>query len=82
MAKADTELLETECNREYEHYSEYRKELVEGEQKVSEGLDRSVLAVSTIALGLTTVLFKAIVNLENINNIVFLKLSWFFLVGL
>ncbi|MBF4337268.1 hypothetical protein [Vibrio anguillarum] len=68
-----------ELESEYDHYSEYRASLVEGEQKVSEGLDKAVLTITSAALGLTFTLYKMFGFSPTGNTVTYLQSSWVFL---
>tara|TARA_R110002050_G_scaffold151812_3_gene279013 strand:- start:322 stop:894 length:573 start_codon:yes stop_codon:yes gene_type:complete len=67
-------------NSEIESYLKYRNQLVEGEIKVSEGLDKAVLAISSAGLGLTFTLFEKLYIKGNVDSLIFTKSSWFFFV--
>lgn len=75
---SNNDLLE-QCNSDYETFSEYRTQLLEGEQKVSEGLDKAVLAISSAALGLTFTLFKTFYISGSESSLTYIKYSWLFL---
>ncbi|MCG9628087.1 hypothetical protein L1D34_25000 [Vibrio mediterranei] len=68
-----------ELEAEYDHYSEYRASLIEGEQKVSEGLDKAVLTITSAALGLTFTLYKMFGFSPTGNTVTYLQSSWVFL---
>jgi hypothetical protein len=70
---------EGSCFQDYEHYKEYRDLLIDGEQKVSEGLDKAILAISSAALGLTFTFGKSLIGTNNLVEISWLKSSWLFL---
>lgn len=67
---------ENSCFSDYEHYKEYRDLLIDGEQKVSEGLDKAILAISSAALGLTFAFSKSIMGTTGLVELAWLKLSW------
>lgn len=69
MSNQDEELYYSD----YEHYREYRDQLIDGEQKVSEGLDKAILAISSAALGLTFTLIKSLVGESSVNEVIYLK---------
>ena len=64
---------------DYDHYKEYRDQLIDGEQKVSEGLDKAILAISSAALGLTFALVKSLIEEDSLNSLTLLKSGWLFL---
>lgn len=70
---------EDSCFTDYEHYKEYRDLLIDGEQKVSEGLDKAILAISSAALGLTFAFSKSIMGITGLVELSWLKHSWLFL---
>lgn len=51
-------MLETYEN-EHRIYSEYRKNVADIEQKVSDGLDKAILAISSAALGFSVTIYKS-----------------------
>src|SRR5690554_6394031 len=64
MAKKNTkqnsnEFLD-ELFRDYEHYTEYRNAISDGELKVSEGTDKAILTISGTGLSLLLFLTKSI----------------------
>ncbi|MBW3528662.1 hypothetical protein KO533_19130 [Shewanella sp. NKUCC05_KAH] len=69
-----------QLNSEIESYLNYRNQLVEGETKVSEGLDKAVLAISSAGLGLTFTLFDKLYIKGNVDSLIFAKSSWLFFV--
>ncbi|PST86665.1 hypothetical protein C9I86_14315 [Photobacterium sp. NCIMB 13483] len=66
------------CFEDYEHYKEYRDFLIDGEMKVSEGLDKAVLTISSAALGLTFAFSQSVLKSGVISGIEWLKASWLF----
>ncbi|MGF1761712.1 hypothetical protein L4D76_28210 [Photobacterium sagamiensis] len=72
------EELESSCYEDYEHYKEYRDFLNDGEIKVSEGLDKAVLTISSAALGLTFTFSKSMLDSGELVSIGWLKVSWLF----
>ncbi|WP_264878327.1 hypothetical protein [Vibrio agarivorans] len=73
------EELEDKCRSDYDHFLTYRDFLIDGEQKVSEGMDKAVLAISSAALGLTFTFGKSAFDSGELLNIGYLKLSWLLL---
>ncbi|EJL6551762.1 hypothetical protein ACPD1L_003648 [Vibrio cholerae] len=65
---------------DYDSFSEYRSQLIEGEGKVSEGLDKAVLAIASAGLGLTFTLFDKLYVKGNTESVIFAQASWGFLV--
>lgn len=64
---------------EYDHFREYRDQLIDGEQKVSEGLDKAILGISSAALGLTFALVKSLIDTNFLMSLYLLKWGWLFL---
>jgi len=58
--------------------SEYRKQLVEFEQKIGEGFDKTLIALSGGALGLSIAFIKDIVGVKAMTYECFLIISWSF----
>jgi hypothetical protein len=52
-------LPENQYEIDYKIYSEYRKTLADIEQKVSDGLDKAILGISSAALGFSVTLYKS-----------------------
>ncbi|PKF78722.1 hypothetical protein CW749_16785 [Vibrio sp. vnigr-6D03] len=69
-----------QLSSEIESYLNYRSQLVEGETKVSEGLDKAVLAISSAGLGLTFTLFDKLYIEGNVDSLIYAKSSWVFFV--
>lgn len=61
-----------------QEYSGYRKQLVEFEQKIGEGFDKTLIALSGGALGLSIAFIKDIVGAETIVSHYYLIASWSF----
>ena len=57
-------------------YSEYRKQLVEFEQKVGEGFDKTLIALSGGALGFSIAFIKDVVGDKEITHQCLLVASW------
>jgi len=57
-------------------YSDYRKQLVEFEQKIGEGFDKTLIALSGGALGLSMAFIKDIVGAKDIVSECYLIASW------
>jgi hypothetical protein len=70
---------EDSCSEDYDHYKEYRDFLIDGELKVSEGLDKAILAISSAALGLTFAFSKSIMGKIDLVEFSWLQFSWLFL---
>ncbi|EPE5851727.1 hypothetical protein ACTHEH_004190, partial [Vibrio vulnificus] len=75
MTMSESSRIE-QLNSEIESYLNYRSQLVEGETKVSEGLDKAVLAISSAGLGLTFTLFDKLYIEGNVDSLIFAKSSW------
>jgi len=73
---SDHQTIKNQCNADYQSYSEYRNFLLEGEQKVSEGLDKAILTISSAAIGFTFLLIKELHTTGNIQDYGYLQLSW------
>ena len=58
--------------------SEYRKQLVEFEQKIGEGFDKTLIALSGGALGLSIAFIKDIVGATAMTHECYLIASWSF----
>ena len=78
---SDNQGLEKACFEEYQHYNEYRDMLIDGEQKVSEGLDKAILAISSVALGLTFHFARSVWGADGVVSVGWLKSSWLFFGG-
>lgn len=60
-------MLET-YEKEHKIYSEYRKTVADIEQKVSDGLDKAILAISSAALGFSVTIYKSDPSLFSKSN--------------
>lgn len=59
-AKQNSDEFLDELFRDYEHYTEYRNAISDGELKVSEGTDKAILTISGIGLSLLLFLTKSL----------------------
>ncbi|WP_022943312.1 hypothetical protein [Psychromonas hadalis] len=75
----DSANLEKELYDDYDNFKIYRDTLLERDQKVSEGLDKAILAISSTALGLIFAFSKSIWLQDNLTAISLLKFSWLLL---
>jgi len=76
---SEHQTIKDQCDSDYQSFSEYRKFLLEGEQKVSEGLDKAILTISSAAIGFTFLVIKELYKIGNVQYYIYLQLSWLIL---
>lgn len=70
-----------QCSADYDSYCTYRADLVSGEQKVSDGLDKAVLTISSAALGLIFTIFDRLYTGSDVTSLANFRWSWVLLCG-